>query len=214
MQFFQLLVILAAGAWPVSAASCHPFPSSVIEFSAGFQQPNPPRIQAEYQTNFLQHKWNQNLSHITTGFIKNSPSQNFVQVDEAYDGGLASSLFNYANTTDDGLVDNILTAYNPQSNTPTVWQGFVNSNFPLFPEDILITYGAVFGGLVRRRFNTDMVAAWDIMYQGLIPVTVYVNHCNVMVGYDYFSPGLRTRVITEYFNIEVGSKSLMSRYHK
>ncbi|RAH63718.1 uncharacterized protein BO66DRAFT_444701 [Aspergillus aculeatinus CBS 121060] len=114
--------------------------------------------------------WNQNLSHLTTGFIKNSPSQNFVQADEA---------------------------------TPTVWQGFVNSNFPLFPEDILITYGAVFGGLVRRRFNADLVAAWDIMYQGLVPVTLYVNHCNVMVGYDYFSPGLRTRVVTEYFNVEV-----------
>lgn len=40
------------------------------------------------------------------------------------------------------------------------------------------------------------------MYQGAIPVTVFVNSCNIMVGYDYFSPGLRTRVITEYFNIQ------------
>lgn len=40
------------------------------------------------------------------------------------------------------------------------------------------------------------------MYQGAIPVTVYVSNCNVMVGYDYFSPELRTRVITEYFNIQ------------
>ncbi|PYI22403.1 hypothetical protein BO99DRAFT_353312 [Aspergillus violaceofuscus CBS 115571] len=204
MQFFQLLIILAAGAaLPASAASCPSFPSSVIAFSAGFQQPNPPRIKAEYQTNFIQHKWNQNISHITTGFINNSPSQNFVRADEAYDGNLASSLFNYANTTDDGLVDNILTTYDHDSTKPTVWQGFVNSNFPLFPEDILITYGAVFGGLVRRRFNEDLVAAWDIMYQGAIPVTVYVDRCNIMVGYDYFSPGLRTRVITEYFNVEV-----------
>lgn len=40
------------------------------------------------------------------------------------------------------------------------------------------------------------------MYQGVIPVTVYVSNCNIMVGYDYFSTGLRTRVVTEYFNIQ------------
>lgn len=45
------------------------------------------------------------------------------------------------------------------------------------------------------------------MYQGVIPVTIFANNCNVMVGYDYFSPGLRTRVITEYFNIQVGAAS-------
>lgn len=40
------------------------------------------------------------------------------------------------------------------------------------------------------------------MYQGAIPVTVYVNNCNVIVGYDYFSPGRRTRVATDFFNIQ------------
>lgn len=40
------------------------------------------------------------------------------------------------------------------------------------------------------------------MYQGAIPVTVYVNSCNVIVGYDYFSPGRRTRVVTDFFNIQ------------
>ncbi|KGO75675.1 hypothetical protein PITC_030270 [Penicillium italicum] len=175
----------------------------MIEFSSEFKQPAPPLIKAEYKTNFLQHKWNQNLSHITTGFINNAPSQNFVRADEAFDGSLASSFFNYANSTEDGLVDNTLTTFSHDSNEPTVWRGFVNSNFPLFPEDILIKNGAVFAGLVRRQFNDGLVAAWDIMYQGAIPVTVYVSNCNVMVGYDYFSPGLRTRVITEYFNIQV-----------
>jgi hypothetical protein len=38
-----------------------------------------------------------------------------------------------------------------------------------------------------------------------IPVTVFVDGCGVMVGYDYFSPGLRTRVTTEFFNTVVGS---------
>ena len=40
------------------------------------------------------------------------------------------------------------------------------------------------------------------MYQGVIPVTVFVDGCGVVVGYDYFSGGLRTRVITEFFNIK------------
>lgn len=122
-------------------------------------------------------------------------------------------------------MDNTLTTFDHKSNEPTVWKGFVNSNFPLFPEDILVKNEAVFGGLVRRQFNEDFVAAvsslfrvqlkfrhsteaknkyqqWNIMYQEVIPVTVYVSNCNVMVGYDYFYPGLRTRVITEYFNIK------------
>lgn len=49
-----------------------------------------------------------------------------------------------------------------------------------------------------------MLVQWQIMYQGAIPVTVYASSCNVMVGYEYFSPGLRTRVVTNYFNTEVG----------
>ncbi|CAG7926613.1 unnamed protein product [Penicillium olsonii] len=203
MHFLQLLfVTAAAGMLPVRAASCPPFPSSMIEFSSGFEQPEAPLINAEFQTSFIQHKWNQNLSHITNGFIVNSPAQNLVRVDEAYDGTLASSLFNYANSTKEGLVENTLTTFSHKSNKPTVWKGFVNSNFPLFPEDILVQNGAVFGGLVRRQFNDHFVAAWNIMYQGAIPVTVYVNNCNVTVGYDYFSSELRTRVITEYFNIQ------------
>ncbi|KAL4783379.1 hypothetical protein BJX76DRAFT_358021 [Aspergillus varians] len=223
MRFLQLLsVSLAAVVLPVRASSCRPFPSSMIEFSSEFKQPTPPMVKAEYETSFIQHKWNQNVSHITTGFINCSPSQNFVRVDEAFNGSLASSFFNYANSTNEGLVDNTLTTFSHKSNEPTIWRGVVNSNFPLFPEDILVKNGAVFGGLVWRQFIEDLVAAasslfrvqlkvrhgteakikshqWNIMYQGVIP---YVSNCNVMVGYDYFSPGLRTRVITEYFNIQ------------
>jgi hypothetical protein len=42
------------------------------------------------------------------------------------------------------------------------------------------------------------------MYQRVIPVTVYVDlDTGMVVGYDYFSMDLRTRVVTEYFNTEV-----------
>jgi hypothetical protein len=40
------------------------------------------------------------------------------------------------------------------------------------------------------------------MYQNAIPVTVYVDPCGVVVGYDFFSPVERTYVITMYFNIQ------------
>ena len=77
---------------------------------------------------------------------------------EASDNGLASSLFNYANTTHDGLVDNTLTTYSSGSHDAEVWRGYVNSAFPLFAQDFLITNGATFGGLVKRRFNEGYVA--------------------------------------------------------
>lgn len=91
--------------------------------------------------------------------MSNSPSQGFVRVDEAFDGSLASSLFNYANVTEEGLVDNTLTTYNPNSTEPDVWRGYVNTNFPIIAEDILVEAGAVFSGLVRRPFVVGRVAA-------------------------------------------------------
>lgn len=58
MYFLQLLSLaIAAAVLPVRASSCRPFPSSMIEFSAGFEQPGPPLIKAEYETSFIQHKW-------------------------------------------------------------------------------------------------------------------------------------------------------------
>ncbi|KAM0543856.1 hypothetical protein ACHAPJ_012093 [Fusarium lateritium] len=206
MRFYNFLLTLAATATGVASSSqssrCPSFPSSMQEFSAGFKQPEPPVVKPEFQAHFVQHKWNANLSHITAGYIENSPSRGFVRADEAFDGQLASSYFNYSNTTKSGLVDNTLTTYDPKSTKPSVWRGYVNSNFPIFSKNILVEAGAVYEGLVKRDFLPSPVAAWSIMYQGIIPVTVYVNECNVVVGYDYFAPDLRTRVIMEFFNIQ------------
>jgi hypothetical protein len=162
MHLQYLLVSLGAAAASATPAQakCPPFPASVAEFSAGFQQPSPPLIQSEFNTSFVQHKWNQELSHITAGYIVNSPTRKLVRVDEAYDGGLASSLFNYANVTDGGLVDNTLTTYGGASpDQITVWRGFVNSNFPLFSADLLAQSGAVFGGLMARELIRGQVAS-------------------------------------------------------
>lgn len=46
----------------------------------------------------------------------------------------------------------------------------------------------------------------------MIPVTVYVDACNVVVGYDYFSPGLRTRVVNLFFNTKIASSNTTMIY--
>ncbi|POR31896.1 Uncharacterized protein TPAR_07907 [Tolypocladium paradoxum] len=203
MHFPLYLLGASLAAAAATTPACPPFPSSMVEFSAAFAQPLPPLLEPEFNTSFVQHK-DQNLSHVTTGFVSNSPSKRLVCAGQAVDGHVSTSTFDYANVTKEGLVDNTLTTYGGNSATPDVWRGYVNSNFPLFAADMLVASEAVFGGLVQRPFVRGLVASWQIMYQGAIPVTVYVSSCNVMVGYEYFSPDLRTRVITNYFNTEVG----------
>ncbi|GAM84869.1 hypothetical protein ANO11243_028710 [Dothideomycetidae sp. 11243] len=172
MLSLWLAFVLLAAASRVSsttASNCAPFPASVIEYSSSFKQPDPPSVNAEFTTSFLQHKWDKTLSHITAGFITNSPSQGFVRVDEAFQGTLASSYFNYANISKDGLVDNTMTSYVNGSTTPTVSRGYVNPDFPLFPRNLLQQGGAVFAGLVKRpllpnQTVTDTRACSGISY--------------------------------------------------
>ncbi|KAJ5490715.1 hypothetical protein N7539_002282 [Penicillium diatomitis] len=206
--------------------ACGHFPTSIQEFTSGFQQPKPPMVKTEFQTSFIQHKWyfeyqqsqrqkcpvtdaayhvrNANLSHVSSGYLYFSPSQKMVRADEAYEGALATSIFDYGNTTQQGLVMNTVTSYSVGSPKPSVWSGYVLSNYPLFAEDFLIKGDAVFGGLVTRNLLQGHVASWNIMFMGSIPVTAFVDACGVLVGYDYFSPGLRTRVTTDFFNTAVG----------
>ncbi|OOQ82800.1 hypothetical protein PEBR_37350 [Penicillium brasilianum] len=199
-------VALAISVKP-TGSSCNEFPTSMLEFSSSFQQPEPPLVKTEFKTSFIQHKWNNNLSHITSGYIYFSPSQNLVRADEAYEGGLATSVFDYSKVNKEGLVLNNLTSYEVNSTEATVWMGYVMSNYPLFTQDFLIRGNAVFGGLVKRNLLAEHVASWNIMYSS-IPVTVFVDSCGVIVGYDYFSPGLRTRVVTDFFNTAVGPLKL------
>lgn len=99
------------------------------------------------------------MSHITSGYIYFSPSQNLVRADEAYDGALATSIFDYSKINKEGLVLNNLTSYEVNSTEPTVWIGYVMSNYPLFTEDFLIRGDAVFGGLVKRNLLAKHVAS-------------------------------------------------------
>jgi hypothetical protein len=73
------------------------------------------------------------VSHITSGYINNSPSKRLVRVNEAFEGvggadGVlngtsASSVFNYANVTKEGLVDNTLITYGRKRETVCAARG-------------------------------------------------------------------------------------------
>ncbi|KAL2203557.1 hypothetical protein CC79DRAFT_1371609 [Sarocladium strictum] len=203
MHFFILLssALSVAAAPAAKKPACRSFSPSEIEFSSEFKQPKPPIIKHDFTASFIQHKWDVELSHITQGFIVNSGPKGFVRVEQGNDDGISSSVFDYKNVTKDGLVDNTLTTYAPGKTTPQIWRGYVNSNFPIFQKDLLVEAGAVLTGLVDRDF-VGRVASWSIMYQGTIPVTVYVDSCNKLVGYDYFAPDRRTRVTTRLYNVK------------
>lgn len=101
----------------------------------------------------------QDLSHITAGYLYNSPSQKKVRADEAYQLNLASSLFDFANTTSDGLVSNTLSTWSPSVATERqTFSGYVNPIFPLFESNTLVTSAAVFSGLVERPMHGKVAA--------------------------------------------------------
>ncbi|PNP81267.1 hypothetical protein FNYG_05299 [Fusarium nygamai] len=214
MYFPTLILLLTAGLeMSLVAAAKAPKNSTVkldkcaataltTEFSAGFKQPNPPQIKSEFTTSFVQHRWNQRTSVIVAGYLENSGSQGIIRVDQAYDGSLTSSVYDYNNMTDDTMVDHTMNTFQSGASCPKVSRGYDNITFPLFSKDMLIKGGAVFTGSVTRDFSGRGVG-WNIIYEGRMPLTVYVNPCNAIIGYDYFLRDERTRVVTEFFNTNI-----------
>ena len=100
---------------------------------------------------------------------------------EAYEGVLASSLFDFKNTTSDGLVANSIFSYNeslaekPQCNTY-----YGDPGFPLFTADILRTEGSVFLGAIHDEMYGP-VSAWQILHGRNVPVTIYLDTSNTFV---------------------------------
>lgn len=116
-------------------------------FSSSFHQPSPPLVKPAFTASFNQHKWNEDLNHITSGFWYSSPSAKKVRVDEAYDSTLASSLFDFDNVTTAG-VNNVMWYLTPSiASTPQFYVGYVPmSSFPLFTADLLVANNAVYAG--------------------------------------------------------------------
>jgi len=190
----------------ISRSETSEFPSSYTVFSSEFQEPLPPLIHAEFKANWNQHKWAHNISHIASGYLYTSPSQLKVRVDEAYDSGFGSSLFDYTNVTAEG-VENIQWILSPAITSPAdCVRGAVSPAFPLLADDFLVTNNAIFAGVVDDAY-VGKVVAWNVMYQGAIPVTLLLDQKNVVQGYDFWVTNTGAYVVTRFFNILIGEIS-------
>ena len=128
------------------------FPASYHLFSSSFKEPEPPLVPSEFSCNFKQHKWNPNVSHIASGTIYFSSSNQKVRADAAYTASLQSSLFDYTNVSSDGRVSNKVYTFTPNVATkPALFSDYVVPGFPLWEADTLVKSSAVYGGLVDDR---------------------------------------------------------------
>ena len=153
-----LLPALAAFA----SATQDPMPTP---FTSAFAQPAPPLVKAEFSANYKQHKWNANVSHIVAGAVYFSPSNGKVRADAAFAPSLASSLFDYANISADGGVNNVQWTLSPNvAAKPTVFEGYVQPGFPLFAPDLLVSSGAVYAGFEDGEEGFGVVAKVSSQY--------------------------------------------------
>ncbi|KAI9683693.1 MAG: hypothetical protein M1829_004999 [Trizodia sp. TS-e1964] len=178
-------------------------PATQKLFSSKFAETLPPRIVAAFSASWQQHKWDQNVSHIASGYMYASPELKMIRVDTAYQTVLGSSLFDYSNVSSVGQVANHVYNLTPAiASLPNCNSYYVDPAFPLFAEDFLQNNSAVFGGWVAE--NGERVAKWEVMWKGVVPVTVLLSEENIVVGYDFFTPVRRTSAKTRFFNIEKG----------
>lgn len=150
----DLMVLLGATTTPLARATqsqLGPVPPSIAIFSSNFSEPNPPLVQTELRSHFLQHKYDANVSHITGGYWYNSAATGKVRLDEAYEGGFGSSLFDFTNTSSDGGVENKQWLIEPSvGSTPQCGiTSEVAPAFPLLTATILQDVDAVWGGVVN-----------------------------------------------------------------
>lgn len=210
MSALQLLLPISSFAlYPAAMAtfsSTGPFPSSYAAFSSSFTEPAIPDIALELRGNWIQHKWDENVSHIAAGYWYNSNSQAKVRVDETYDGALGSSLFDYTDINSSGQVLNKQYILQPSvGSTPDCFTDHVtNPAFPLVTNDFLRNLNAVFGGVVQDSF-VGWAQSWNVLIGGSIPAIIYLDTKNVLLGYDFWGAERRTKVMTRFFNIVVGN---------
>jgi hypothetical protein len=138
-------------------SSNNPYPPSYATVSSSFAEPAIPDVAVELRGNWMQHKWDENVSHIAAGYWYNSKSQVKVRVDETYDGALGSSLFDYTDINSSGQVLNKQYLLQPSvGSKPDCFTDHVNDPaFPLVTGDLLHNLNAVFGGVAQ-----DSLVGW------------------------------------------------------
>lgn len=83
--------------------------TSSLLFDSDFRTPEPPTLIAEYQANFVQHKWDSTgVSHIVSGTIYANLAVGRLRMDITHGGIIASSLFDYTVSNPDGTILNTM----------------------------------------------------------------------------------------------------------
>lgn len=104
------------------------------------------------------------LSLNLLGYLYNSPSQNKVRVDEAYDTVIGSSLFDYNDVTEEGVANTLWTLSPSIASTPEAFVGYVQPAFPLIPSDFLVAASAVYAGVVNDPYVGKKVTAVSLLF--------------------------------------------------
>ncbi|KAK5087831.1 hypothetical protein LTR05_002046 [Lithohypha guttulata] len=179
-----------------------PFPAISGLFTPIFQQPDIPTIATELCGFFLQHKWDIELSHLTSGYWYNSALQGQVRVDETYHNAYGSSLFDYTNISTTGAINNRMFTVNPSAGSPPVYfEAYIDSpGFPLITSNFLQSANATFGGIVNKPF-LGHVQTWNLLLADTISVIVYLDNGSIpiMQGYDFWGTDRRTKVVTRFW---------------
>ncbi|KAF9086638.1 hypothetical protein BGX27_003145 [Mortierella sp. AM989] len=175
-------------------------------YSSSFKQPEPPLIIDEFSANFMQHKWNNlSMSHITSGVIYMSASNNKARIDNTHDGIIQASLFDYRNVTNDGFLNKNLILQN-LTKAPKCEYSYIS--IPAYPpmyKTILEDSGAVFAGWTQDDIY-GKVETWNFLYSS-IPVSVFIDQQKRFVRYDFWTPQDRTFTTTRFYNIQNKTQS-------
>lgn len=199
--FFTLILSFLVG----FAYAATVFPPAAPPYSSTFIEPQPPNITVEFRANYMQHKYDADVTHnnIISGFMYMSPTLKKIRLDGAYDIRLEASIFDFSNATADGLVSNVIFSFVGGLTNPTCSSYFVPPFIPLVPPNILSVTGAVYTGVQNDEIH-GAVSTW-VFAQNNTLVTMFLNPNNTLVRYDFVAPGaLRTYATTRFFNIIFG----------
>ncbi|KAK5093303.1 hypothetical protein LTR70_005019 [Exophiala xenobiotica] len=205
MQLLLIISSFALSSVMGGFSDVGPYPASYAVFSSAFKQPPIPDVTTEFRGHFIQHKWDENVSHIASGYWYNSAAHGKVRVDETYDGAFGSSLFDYTDVDANGQVLNKLwTVETSVGNVPACFVEHVaDAGFPLITADLLKIYQASFGGVVNDPY-VGYVQSWNFLYGSSIPIIAYLDQENVVMGLDFWGAERRTKVVNRFFNNVVG----------
>lgn len=161
MKLFRLLLATVVSAHQIVMAGAAPS-NTPQPFTSDFHQPTPPLIKPAFQAHWNQHKYNENVSHIASGYMYSSPASKKIRVDETYRSALGSSLFNFNDVTADG-VNNTLWLLTPTlTSTPQFFTGYEQPAFPLVEADLLVKARAVYAGTTIEPYAGEVTKVSDI----------------------------------------------------